>query len=108
MPVALTINSGCIRIHSFSQLRTQIKLAQTSSALETAAGLLLASVLIYYLQKSRTGFRGTESMINRIIMITIGTGLFPNIFAVLCFIFVCDSSYFILYLNRFRRLRSSK
>lgn len=77
--------------HSLNQLSMQIKFAQASSALETAAGLLLASVLIYYLQKSRTGFRRTESVINRIILITIGTGLFPNIFAVLCFVFVCSS-----------------
>ncbi|KAF9486565.1 hypothetical protein BDN70DRAFT_870153 [Pholiota conissans] len=48
---------------------------------QTAADLTITVVLSYVLARSRTGFRSTDSVINRLIRGTIQTGLFASIFA---------------------------
>ncbi|KAI0833766.1 hypothetical protein BC628DRAFT_1414506 [Trametes gibbosa] len=51
------------------------------------ADLVLASALIYILQRSRTGFKSTDSMIDILIVYTINTGLLTGFFSVLSLIF---------------------
>ena len=59
-----------------------------AAALDTAVGTLLALSVIVCLQRSRTGFRKTDNIINRIIIFSMSTGLATNILAVLCLAFV--------------------
>ncbi|KAF8308149.1 hypothetical protein DL93DRAFT_2087288 [Clavulina sp. PMI_390] len=66
--------------------------------------LFIAGLLVYFLRKSRTGFRKTDSMLNRLALLVIQTGaitalgamlgllLFPD-FIHLLFIFTLPSSY---------------
>ncbi|KAF9454164.1 hypothetical protein P691DRAFT_770871 [Macrolepiota fuliginosa MF-IS2] len=48
---------------------------------QTSADLLITGVLTYILSRSRTGFRKTDTIINRLIRGAIQTGLFASIFA---------------------------
>jgi len=48
---------------------------------QTAADLLITGVLSYVLARSRTGFRKTDTVINRLIRGAIQTGLFASLFA---------------------------
>lgn len=48
---------------------------------QTSADLLITFVLTYVLSRSRTGFRKTDTIINRLIRGAIQTGLFASIFA---------------------------
>ncbi|KAF8204040.1 hypothetical protein BJ912DRAFT_919996 [Pholiota molesta] len=48
---------------------------------QTAADLMITVVLTYSLARSRTGFRSTDSVINRLIRGTIQTGLFASLLA---------------------------
>ncbi|KAF5313269.1 hypothetical protein D9619_002579 [Psilocybe cf. subviscida] len=48
---------------------------------QTVADLLLTCILIYAFARSKTGFRKTDSVINRLIRGSIQTGLFVSIFA---------------------------
>ncbi|KAL0958480.1 hypothetical protein HGRIS_000619 [Hohenbuehelia grisea] len=53
------------------------------------ADVIITSSLVFSLSKQRTGFRGTDNAINRIIRLTIQTGLVTAIFAtldVVCFL----------------------
>lgn len=68
-------------------------LIEGTSALDAAVGLTIAFSMIFFLHRSRTGFRRTDSMINRMIMLTINTGLLSNVVASLCFIFVSVSFF---------------
>lgn len=63
-------------------------LAKTVTALDAASGVLLAGLVIFLLHRNRTGFRRTESMINRLIVLTMNTGLLTSICAVMTLIFV--------------------
>ncbi|EIW53731.1 uncharacterized protein TRAVEDRAFT_52851 [Trametes versicolor FP-101664 SS1] len=54
-----------------------------SSALALVADLLLASVLIYVLHRSRTGIKSTDTMIDLMIMYSISTGLLTGIMDIL-------------------------
>lgn len=78
-----------IPLPSLAALPNIIWLPQSASAIDAGAGLVIALSVIYYLNSSRTGFRRTDSMINRIILLTVSTGLATNIFGLLCFVCVC-------------------
>lgn len=58
---------------------------------QTGADLLITFVLSYALSRSRTGFRRTDTIINRLIRGAIQTGLFASIFA------LADMFSFLLY-----------
>lgn len=73
---------------SAEQWLTVTWLAKTVAALDASSGVLLAGLVIFLLHINRTGFRRTESMINRLIVLTINTGLLTSICAVLTLIFV--------------------
>jgi hypothetical protein len=48
---------------------------------QTCADLLITTVLTYVLARSRTGFRKTDTVVNRLIRGAIQTGLFASLFA---------------------------
>jgi len=60
---------------------------------QTAADLLITGVLSYVLARSRTGFRKTDTVINRLIRGAIQTGLFASLFA------LADLFSFVLHRN---------
>jgi len=54
----------------------------TINALAAAGDVLIALVLCTMLQRSRTGFRRTDTMINKLMLFTINTGLLTSLCAV--------------------------
>ncbi|KAI0325088.1 hypothetical protein GY45DRAFT_1375019 [Cubamyces sp. BRFM 1775] len=71
----------------------------TSAAFGAAVviDLLLTGTLIITLQKSRTGFKRTDSLIDVLIIYTINTGLLTGIFSVLSLIFALVSPDNLIY-----------
>lgn len=63
-------------------------LAKMVDAFDAATSTLITILVIFFLQRSRTGFRRTESMINRLVIWTINTGLLTSICAIVALIFV--------------------
>jgi len=63
------------------------------TALGAVIDLLIAVALFYLLHRSRTGFKQTDSVISRLMLFTINTGLLTSICAVLCLV------TFVLYPN---------
>ncbi|KAF9071853.1 hypothetical protein BDP27DRAFT_461824 [Rhodocollybia butyracea] len=64
-------------------------IACTGLACAAAADLLIAGSLTFYLRQGRTGVRKTDSVINKLMMYAINTGLLTSIFAVIdmiCFL----------------------
>ncbi|THG95619.1 hypothetical protein EW145_g7924 [Phellinidium pouzarii] len=62
-------------------------IAKLINSLMVSADFAIAAALIYYLNHSRTGFKRSETMINRLIVFTIHTGLATSVFATLSLIF---------------------
>ncbi|KAE9395343.1 hypothetical protein BT96DRAFT_997746 [Gymnopus androsaceus JB14] len=64
-------------------------MASTGLACAAIADLLIAASLCFYLHKSHTGIRATDSVINKLLVYAINTGLLTSIFAVvdmICFL----------------------
>jgi len=61
----------------------------TGLCLSATVDLVLAFILCYYLQRGRSGFEKTNSLISRIIQYTIATGLLTSLYA-----FACVITYF--------------
>ncbi|KAL5480184.1 hypothetical protein ACEPAI_1454 [Sanghuangporus weigelae] len=73
---------------TFSNIRSREWLGRASESLVVVSDFSIAGSLIFYLHHSRTGFRKTETMVNRLIILTINTGLSTSIVATLTLIFI--------------------
>lgn len=58
------------------------------NALAAVSDVAIAVILIFLLQRSRTGFRRSDSVINRLILFSLNTGLLTSIDALLSLITV--------------------
>ncbi|KAH9902461.1 hypothetical protein C8Q73DRAFT_6155 [Cubamyces lactineus] len=94
----------------FSQFRKVTWLISAGFGIAVVADALLTGVLILALNRSRTGFRRTDSMIDVLILYAMCTGLVTDLFSVLSFLFAlilpnemiyvgCDSVAAKLYVN---------
>ncbi|KAJ7640753.1 hypothetical protein DFH06DRAFT_621401 [Mycena polygramma] len=66
----------------------------------TSVDLLITGILIYVLSRSKTGFRRTDTIINRLIRGAIQTGLFASMFALadlFSFIFAPNTSFYAMF-----------
>ncbi|KAJ3966267.1 hypothetical protein EV361DRAFT_1037028 [Lentinula raphanica] len=78
--VAFTISS--LKLVTWEDL-TQLKsLSMTVNVLGAVADVLIAAGLFYFLHRSRTGFKKSDTMISKLIMFTVSTGLLTSICAV--------------------------
>ena len=89
-----TIRLPCLEQRSaqfstFTQLPQIVNLSRVVNVLSAASDIGIAFVLIFLLQRSRTGFRRSETIINRLIIFTINTGLLTSMCAVMSLITVC-------------------
>ncbi|PIL32312.1 hypothetical protein GSI_05558 [Ganoderma sinense ZZ0214-1] len=62
-------------------------LVSARNAAATVTDVLLTTILVYSLHKSRTGIKRTDSMINVLIMYAVNTGLLTSAFNILCLVF---------------------
>lgn len=56
------------------------------NALMAASDAIIAIVLSFYLHTSRSGFKRTDTILNRLIMFTINTGVLTGVCAILTLI----------------------
>lgn len=73
---------------TFVELGSLKPLSMSVNALAAAGDVLIAVFLCTLLQQSRTGFRRSDTMINKLILFSINTGLLTSICAVMSLISV--------------------
>ena len=65
--------------------------SRSINILGAASDTAIALVLIYLLHQSRTGFKRSETIINRLILFTINTGALTSLCALVSLITVCNA-----------------
>ncbi|KAF9461393.1 hypothetical protein BDZ94DRAFT_1310667 [Collybia nuda] len=78
--IAFVIQS--MQLTTWLQLLNLKGLSMTVNVLGAAADALIAGSLCYFLQRSRTGFKKSDTIISRLILFTVSTGLITSICAV--------------------------
>ncbi|KAI0648702.1 hypothetical protein C8Q79DRAFT_464516 [Trametes meyenii] len=86
-------------IPTFEEYRRVTWLVSTGSSMATAADLLLTTILIYSLHRSRTGIKRTDSMIDVMIVYSVNTGLLTGILNVLTLIFAFSRPNELIYIG---------
>jgi len=71
-----------LQFQNFAQLRTLKVASITVNALAAAGDVLIATILCSILQMSRTGFKRSDTMIKKLILFSMSTGLVTSICAV--------------------------
>ncbi|KAL5492836.1 hypothetical protein ACEPAI_4284 [Sanghuangporus weigelae] len=97
--VAIALYYG--QIFSFLQMEQFLNAIPTELAMNCIIAFtdtLIAVALIWLLRKSRSGFKRTDSLINRLVMYTIGSGLVTSIVMILALINVCVAPHALYYL----------
>ncbi|PIL32266.1 hypothetical protein GSI_05511 [Ganoderma sinense ZZ0214-1] len=93
LPAACTIKMHVspsrllFQAHNITEALDFSYLVSARNAAATVADSFMTAVLIYSLQRSRTGIKRTDSMINVLVLYAINTGLLISAFNVLCLIF---------------------
>ncbi|KLO11878.1 hypothetical protein SCHPADRAFT_449622 [Schizopora paradoxa] len=77
-----------IHFTEFAQLTTLFTLEKVLNVFGVVSDFTIAGTLIILLHRSRTGFRRSETIVNRLILFTINTGLATSLCAILALIFV--------------------
>ncbi|KAH8105638.1 hypothetical protein DFH11DRAFT_1733223 [Phellopilus nigrolimitatus] len=77
-----------VQMASFADVPTIAWLSKLSNGLSAATDVVIAASLTFLLNRSRTGFRKSETMINRLILFTINTGMLTSVCAIVTVIFV--------------------
>ncbi|KAH7931261.1 hypothetical protein BV22DRAFT_1027496 [Leucogyrophana mollusca] len=86
---------------TFAQLTTLKALSMSVNAVAAAGDVLIAILLCWLLQNSRTGFRRSDTMINKLIMFSINTGLLTSICAVASLISITAAPNTFIYIAFF-------
>ncbi|EDR02279.1 uncharacterized protein LACBIDRAFT_309640 [Laccaria bicolor S238N-H82] len=72
----------CMRLQTWGELTRLKGLSITVNILAAVADILIAASLCYFLHRSRTGFKKSDTMISRLILFTVSTGMLTSICAV--------------------------
>jgi hypothetical protein len=73
--VVLVYATKAIHFDTFAQVTSLKALSMSINVTAAAGDILIAVFLCYLLQRSRTGFRKSDTMIDQLIMFSISTGL---------------------------------
>jgi len=73
---------------TLAELSTLITLEKICNILSASSDISIAASLVYLLRGSRSGFKQTQSMVNKLIMFSINTGLVTSICAIMAFVSV--------------------
>ncbi|KAF8186095.1 hypothetical protein K438DRAFT_1973466 [Mycena galopus ATCC 62051] len=83
--------------HTYDRLRRLSPLAVSINALSTSVDVIITSVLCYMLHQSQTKSLADETFLNRLILITINTGLLTSVCAVASLITIVYSPNTLVY-----------
>ena len=72
----------------FAQLSALFTLEKVLNVFGVVSDFAIAGSLIFYLQRSRTGFKRSESIVNKLIIFSINTGAVTSLCAIMALIFV--------------------
>ncbi|TDL15191.1 hypothetical protein BD410DRAFT_902696 [Rickenella mellea] len=84
--VSLTYVGEAIPLKTYAALAKIVNLSRAINALGAAGDVAIAGALITLLNSQRTGFRSSETIINRLILFTMNTGLLTSICAIMSLI----------------------
>ncbi|KAJ3888764.1 hypothetical protein GG344DRAFT_67690 [Lentinula edodes] len=72
-----------IHVQTFQELSIELRgLSVTVNVLIVVGDLLIASILTYLLQRCKTGFKRTNTMINKLMILAINTGVITSLCAI--------------------------
>ncbi|PAV17529.1 hypothetical protein PNOK_0759400 [Pyrrhoderma noxium] len=72
-----------LKLKTYQNLAKIVNLSRTINVLSAASDVAIAMALIWLLQQSRTGFRRSDNMINRLILFSLNTGLLTSLDAIM-------------------------
>ncbi|KAG2051314.1 hypothetical protein BDR06DRAFT_959100 [Suillus hirtellus] len=75
-----------VGLTTFAQVRQIRSLSMSINAIAAGGDILIAVLLCTFLQRSRTGFRRSGTMIKKLMLFTINTGLLTSVCAMMSFI----------------------
>ncbi|KAG2119080.1 uncharacterized protein F5147DRAFT_603244 [Suillus discolor] len=75
-----------VEFTTFTEVRQIKPLSMSVNAVAAAGDILITVLLCTFLQRSRTGFRRSDTMINKLMLFTINTGLLTSVCAMMSFI----------------------
>ncbi|KAF8803764.1 hypothetical protein BYT27DRAFT_7214366 [Phlegmacium glaucopus] len=78
--VAFTVQS--MKLRTWAELKELKGLSMAVNLLGVVVDVLIAAALFYFLRRSRTGFKKSDTMISRLIMFTVSTGFLTSICAI--------------------------
>ncbi|KAF7331775.1 hypothetical protein MKEN_00057400 [Mycena kentingensis (nom. inval.)] len=78
--VAFTIQS--MKLETWQELGQLKPLSMTVNVLGAGGDFVIAMFLVFYLRRSRTGFRKSDSMISKLIIFSVSTGLLTSVCAI--------------------------
>lgn len=96
-----------VRMESFLDLLSLDWLLKLTNSINAVTDILITAALIALLHRSRTGFRRSDNMINRLILFTVNTGALTSILAIIIVIMVCIDRYILIILNSEENFRFS-
>ena len=94
-------------MESFLDLLSLDWLLKLTNSINAVTDILITATLIALLHRSRTGFRRSDNMINRLILFTVNTGALTSILAIIIVIMVCIDRYILIILNSEESFRFS-
>ncbi|KII84151.1 hypothetical protein PLICRDRAFT_371772 [Plicaturopsis crispa FD-325 SS-3] len=86
-----------MQMDTFTNLLTINPLTLSINALTAAADIIIASSLVYILLNSRTGFRRSDTMITKLVVFTVNTGLLTSLCAISSLIAIAVSPDTLIY-----------
>ncbi|TFK69152.1 hypothetical protein BDN72DRAFT_897544 [Pluteus cervinus] len=78
--IIFTVQS--MRLDTWVQLTELKGLSMAVNVLAAATDVVIAGVLFYYLHRCRTGFKGSDTIISKLILYTVSTGALTSICAI--------------------------
>ncbi|KAF9065861.1 hypothetical protein BDP27DRAFT_1450038 [Rhodocollybia butyracea] len=91
-----------VRVRTFEELAVELKgLSITVNALAAAGDVLIAAILSFLLQGSKTGFRRSDSMLNTLTLYAVNTGMLTSLCAVASLISIVAAPNTFIYIAFF-------
>ncbi|KAJ7160382.1 hypothetical protein C8R46DRAFT_1286143 [Mycena filopes] len=81
--ILFVYSTKALKMSTYTELITLKTLSMSGNIAATVTDALISAFLIFYLYISKTGYEGTDDLINRLIAFTFNTGLPPTICALL-------------------------
>ncbi|KAE9387477.1 hypothetical protein BT96DRAFT_1005084 [Gymnopus androsaceus JB14] len=91
-----------MRVKTFEELSAELKgLSITVNALAAAGDLLIAGILTLLLQRAKTGYRSSDSIINKLTLFAVNTGALTSLCAVASLISIVAAPNTFIYISFF-------